>query len=67
MVIIQVDLMADELHSLAELCCMNCQAQTKCAIGLMIDSTAPYKPAKAVDYMCKTKLIDASLNEDYAI
>jgi|JI6StandDraft_1071083.scaffolds.fasta_scaffold02672_16 hypothetical protein len=54
--------MADELHSLAELRCMNCEASKKCSMGLIIDATAAYKPTNAPDFMCKIKLIDASLN-----
>lgn len=59
--------MADELHSLAELRCMNSETVKKCSLGLIIDVTAPYKPTNAPDYMCKIKLIDASLNEEHAI
>ena len=42
---------------------MNCEAVKKCALGLIIDVTAPYKPANTTDFMCKIKVIDASLNE----
>jgi hypothetical protein len=58
--------MADDLHSLAELYCVNHEVKKVCVLGLIIDCSAVYKTNAERDYIRKIKIVDTSLNQHHS-